>query len=83
MAVNVNAQDPTALDDYSNPGAIIAAICAAAPARCETRFETQKVDRGPVHSSDEGLSPQNKMTHGCKRVHVAYGHVNIQHSGGS
>ena len=49
-----------ALDDYSDPDASIAAICAAGPAEYEKRFETYIVDRGPVHSSGESLSPQTK-----------------------
>ena len=72
LAVKVNQPNSTALDDYSDPDATIAAICgqsfsreslpvcnAIGPAGCEKRFEHKFVDRGPVHSSDESLSPRN------------------------
>ena len=38
LAVEVNEPDSTALDDYSNPDATIASICAAGPVGCEKRF---------------------------------------------
>jgi hypothetical protein len=39
LAVKTNEPESTALDDYSDPDATIAAICAAGPAECEKRFE--------------------------------------------
>ena len=62
LAVKVNEPDSTALDDYPNRDATVAAICDAGPVGCEKCFEhsqTYIADGGPVHSSDEGLSPQN------------------------
>ena len=38
LAVKVNEPDSTALDDYSNPDAAIAAICPAGPVGCEKAF---------------------------------------------
>ena len=84
LAVEVNEPDSTALDDYSNPDATIAAICAAGPVESEKRLEhNQKeiVDRGPVHSSDEGSSPL-RMFNDTWMVHVEYGQVSIQNSDG-
>ena len=62
LAVKVNKPDSTAHDDYSNPDATIAAICAAGPVGCEKGLEPHQkdiADGAPVHSSDEGLPPQN------------------------
>ena len=42
LAVKVNEPDSTALDDYSDPDATIAAICAAGPVGCEKRLKKQK-----------------------------------------
>ena len=76
LAVKTNEPASTALDNNSDPDATIAAICAAGPAECEKRFEKEIVDRGPVHSSVESLSPQNMFNDTWikqKKVNLAYG----------
>ena len=64
LAVKVNEPDSTALDDYSDPDETVAAICATGPVGCEKHLEMHKKEaagRGPVHSNDEGFSPQTNV----------------------
>ena len=42
LPVKVNKPDSTALDDYSDQNATIAAICAAGPVGREKRLETRQ-----------------------------------------
>ena len=95
LAVKVNEPDSTALDDYSNPDATIAAICAAGLVGCEKRLEKHN-NNNNIHNNNKPLTEAQSTqvmkaclhrhcstTHGCNMVHAEYGHVNIQNSGGS